>query len=122
MYVAVKGGEKAIAAAHRLQAERGRGDPAVPEVTLAQIAEQLGLAVDRVMTEGALYDRELAALAIKQAQGRSGRGGVSAARLSHDIAAVSGVAAARHGGDDDRAAHLGDAQGFARRTGARRDV
>jgi alpha-D-ribose 1-methylphosphonate 5-triphosphate synthase subunit PhnI len=36
---------------------------------VAQIAEQLGLAVDRVMSEGSVYDRELAALAIKQAQG-----------------------------------------------------
>jgi alpha-D-ribose 1-methylphosphonate 5-triphosphate synthase subunit PhnI len=36
---------------------------------LAQIAEQLTLAVDRVMNEGSLYDRELAALAVKQARG-----------------------------------------------------
>src|SRR5262249_4542109 len=69
MYVAVKGGERAIADAHRLLAAERRGDPAVPELTLGQIAEQLGLAVDRVMTEGSLYDRELAALAIKQARG-----------------------------------------------------
>ena len=69
MYVAVKGGEKAISAAHRLLAEARRGDPAVPELTLAQIDEQLALAVDRVMTEGSVYDRELAALAIKQARG-----------------------------------------------------
>ncbi|HXC29672.1 MAG TPA: carbon-phosphorus lyase complex subunit PhnI [Stellaceae bacterium] len=69
MYVAVKGGEKAISAAHRLLAEARRGDPAVAEVTLAQIDEQLALAVDRVMTEGSVYDRELAALAIKQARG-----------------------------------------------------
>jgi alpha-D-ribose 1-methylphosphonate 5-triphosphate synthase subunit PhnI len=69
MYVAVKGGENAIAAAHRLLAEARRGDPAVPELTLAQIDRQLGLAVDRVMSEGSLYDRELAALAIKQARG-----------------------------------------------------
>ena len=69
MYVAVKGGERAIDAAHRLLAEERRGDPAVPELTLAQIDEQLALAVDRVMTEGSLYDRELAALAIKQARG-----------------------------------------------------
>jgi alpha-D-ribose 1-methylphosphonate 5-triphosphate synthase subunit PhnI len=41
----------------------------VPEVSVAQISNQLGLAVDRVMTEGSLYDRELAALAIKQARG-----------------------------------------------------
>lgn len=69
MYVAAKGGEKAIAAAHRLLAEARRGDPAVPEISLEQIAEQLSLAVDRVMAEGSLHDRELAALAIKQARG-----------------------------------------------------
>jgi alpha-D-ribose 1-methylphosphonate 5-triphosphate synthase subunit PhnI len=69
MYVAVKGGEKAIEAAHRLLAEARRGDESVPELTLAQIDEQLALAVDRVMTEGSVYDRELAALAIKQARG-----------------------------------------------------
>ncbi len=69
MYVAVKGGEQAIDNAHALLADQRRGDRSVPELTLAQIAEQLGCAVDRVMCEGALYDRELAALAIKQAQG-----------------------------------------------------
>ena len=69
MYVAVKGGEKAIDNAHRLMAEGRRGDPATPELSVGQVAEQLGLAVDRVMTEGSLYDRDLAALAIKQAQG-----------------------------------------------------
>lgn len=69
MYVAVKGGEAAIANAHRLLAATRRGDPAVPELAVAQIDQQLSLAVDRVMTEGSLYDRELAALAIKQAHG-----------------------------------------------------
>jgi alpha-D-ribose 1-methylphosphonate 5-triphosphate synthase subunit PhnI len=69
MYVAVKGGERAIASAHRLLAEERRGDPSVPVLTLDQIDQQLSLAVDRVMTEGSLYDRELAALAIKQARG-----------------------------------------------------
>jgi alpha-D-ribose 1-methylphosphonate 5-triphosphate synthase subunit PhnI len=69
VYVAVKGGERAIAAAHRLLAEERRGDRAVPALSLAQIEGQLGLAVDRVMSEGSLYDRELAALAIKQARG-----------------------------------------------------
>lgn len=69
MYVAVKGGEAAIANAHRLLASRRRGDPSVPALTLAQIAGQLSLAVDRVMGEGSLYDPELAALAIKQARG-----------------------------------------------------
>jgi alpha-D-ribose 1-methylphosphonate 5-triphosphate synthase subunit PhnI len=69
MYVAVKGGERAIDNAHQLLAAARRGDPAVPELTLAQISEQLALAVDRVMAEGSLYDRELAALAVKQARG-----------------------------------------------------
>lgn len=69
MYVAVKGGEKAIDNAHRLLAEERRGNPAIPELTVEQIEEQLTLAVDRVMSEGSLYDRTLAALAIKQARG-----------------------------------------------------
>jgi alpha-D-ribose 1-methylphosphonate 5-triphosphate synthase subunit PhnI len=69
MYVAVKGGERAIENAHALLAHARRGDRSVPELSLAQISEQLKLAVDRVMAEGSLYDRELAALAIKQARG-----------------------------------------------------
>ena len=69
MYVAVKGGERAIENAHALLAAARRGDPAVPELGLDQISEQLALAVDRVMSEGSLYDRALAALAIKQARG-----------------------------------------------------
>lgn len=69
MYVAVKGGERAIANAHRLLDRARRGDRQVPELGLAQIDEQLSLAVDRVMSEGSLYDRGLAALAIKQARG-----------------------------------------------------
>ncbi|MBX9932490.1 MAG: carbon-phosphorus lyase complex subunit PhnI [Methylobacterium sp.] len=69
MYVAVKGGEAAIDNAHRLLAQARRGDPAVPELDVAQIREQMGLLVDRVMTEGSLYDPDLAALALKQARG-----------------------------------------------------
>ncbi len=69
MYVAVKGGEKAIDNAHALLAEERRGDAGVPELTLDQIKQQMSLAVDRVMGEGSLYDPDLAALAIKQAQG-----------------------------------------------------
>jgi alpha-D-ribose 1-methylphosphonate 5-triphosphate synthase subunit PhnI len=69
MYVAVKGGERAIENAHRLLAEKRRGDPDVPVLSLEQITEQLSFAVDRVMNEGSVYDRELAALAVKQAQG-----------------------------------------------------
>ncbi|MBZ9816967.1 carbon-phosphorus lyase complex subunit PhnI [Mesorhizobium sp. CA7] len=69
MYVAVKGGEAAIANAHRLLADRRRGDRSVPALRLDQIVEQLALGVDRVMSEGSLYDRELAALAVTQARG-----------------------------------------------------
>ena len=46
-----------------------RGDPSVPNVSLNQITEQLTLGVDRVMSEGSLYDKDLAALAIKQSRG-----------------------------------------------------
>lgn len=69
MYVAVKGGERAIDNAHAWLAEERRGDPAVAELSVAQIREQLALAVNRVMAEGSLYDPDLAALAIKQARG-----------------------------------------------------
>ncbi len=69
MYVAVKGGEAAIANAHRLLADRRRGDRALPAIGIDQIVAQLGLAVDRVMAEASLYDRALAALAIRQARG-----------------------------------------------------
>lgn len=69
MYVAVKGGERAIANAHQLLASQRRGDPEQAELAVGQIQEQLRLAVDRVMAEASLYDPELAALAIKQASG-----------------------------------------------------
>jgi alpha-D-ribose 1-methylphosphonate 5-triphosphate synthase subunit PhnI len=68
-YVTVKGGEQAIDNAHAWLAEERRGDQSAPDLTLEQIAGQLGRAVDRAMGEGSLYDRELAALAVKQAQG-----------------------------------------------------
>ena len=69
MYVAVKGGEKAIVAAHALQEHKRRGDGRLAEISVEQITQQLNLAVDRVMTEGGIADRELAALALKQASG-----------------------------------------------------
>ncbi|MGD1940104.1 MAG: carbon-phosphorus lyase complex subunit PhnI [Leptolyngbyaceae cyanobacterium] len=68
-YVAVKGGEQAIRNAEALLAARRRGNPAVPELSLEQIKQQLQLAVNRVMAEGSLYDPDLAALAIKQSWG-----------------------------------------------------
>ncbi len=69
MYVAVKGGERAIENAHAWLAEERRGDPSIDELSVAQIREQLSLAVNRVMAEGSLFDPDLAALAIKQARG-----------------------------------------------------
>src|ERR1035437_3190776 len=69
MYVAVKGGEKAIEQSYQAVARVRRGDVTVPELSVAQIREQMPLAVARVMSEGSLYDRDLAALAIKQAIG-----------------------------------------------------
>ena len=69
MYVAVKGGERAIQNAHAWLAEERRGDKTIAELNIAQIREQLSLAVNRVMAEGSLHDPDLAALAIKQARG-----------------------------------------------------
>jgi len=69
MYIAVKGGEAAIDASRSLLAAARRGDETLPEMSVAQIQSQLGLLTARVMAEGSLYDPELAALAIKQAQG-----------------------------------------------------
>jgi alpha-D-ribose 1-methylphosphonate 5-triphosphate synthase subunit PhnI len=69
MYVAVKGGERAIANAHALLAKQGRGDARLPRIEQAAVAAQLGVLVSRVMTEGSLYDPELAARAVLQAQG-----------------------------------------------------
>ncbi|MGO4305218.1 carbon-phosphorus lyase complex subunit PhnI [Cupriavidus sp. RAF12] len=69
MYVAVKGGERAILNSYQMLDTYRRGDTSVPELALAQIREQMPLAVSRVMAEGSLYDPHLAALALKQAAG-----------------------------------------------------
>ncbi len=69
MYVAVKGGEQAILSSYQLLDRQRRGDQTVPELSIAQIRQQMKLAVDRVMTEGSVFDPELAALAIKQSCG-----------------------------------------------------
>ncbi len=69
MYVAVKGGERAIDNAHAWLAEERRGDTSIAELSIDQIREQMSLAVNRVMAEGSLYDPDLAALAIKQSRG-----------------------------------------------------
>jgi alpha-D-ribose 1-methylphosphonate 5-triphosphate synthase subunit PhnI len=67
-YVAFRGGEAAIAASIAALEElrtAGGGEPLAVE----GIQHQLRLLVDRVMSEGGLYDPRLAALAIKQAYG-----------------------------------------------------
>ena len=69
MYVAVKGGEKAVEQSRRLLAKNRRGPESIPQISTGQINHQLGLAVDRVMAEGSLYDTAAAAAAIRQAQG-----------------------------------------------------
>lgn len=67
-YVAIRGGESAIAAAARLldvlRAQAG-GDP----IGVDTIRQQLGRLVDRVCGEGGCWNPQLAALAIKQASG-----------------------------------------------------
>jgi alpha-D-ribose 1-methylphosphonate 5-triphosphate synthase subunit PhnI len=69
MYVAVKGGERAIENAHQLLADYCRGDESFPELDVTQLAQQLPFAISRIMAEGSLYEPTLAALALKQAGG-----------------------------------------------------
>ncbi len=69
-YVAIRGGEKAIRqAAATLELLRSRGDDG--PIGLTQIEHQLWALHSRVLSEGSLYDAELAALAIKQTAGDS---------------------------------------------------
>lgn len=122
MYVAVKGGERAIENAHRLLADKRRGDQNVPEVTLDQISEQLGLAVDRVMSEGSLYDRELAALAIKQARGDLIEAIFPGSRLPRHLAPFRCERAGGHRCDAGAAASVLDLQGHSGRPDPRADL
>ncbi len=69
MYVAVKGGEKAVTQSRRLVAKMRRGPRTIPSIRTDQIENQMSLGVDRVMAEGSLYDKTAAATALKQAQG-----------------------------------------------------
>ncbi|SDU25944.1 carbon-phosphorus lyase complex subunit PhnI [Desulfobacula phenolica] len=69
MYVAVKGGEKAVKQSRKMIAKKRRGPDSIPQITTDQIENQMGLAVDRVMAEGSLYDKKAAATALRQAQG-----------------------------------------------------
>jgi alpha-D-ribose 1-methylphosphonate 5-triphosphate synthase subunit PhnI len=69
MYVASKGGETAIANAHRLLDQRRQPRQGSAAITVEQVIDQQWLGISRVMTEGSVYDPELAALAIIQAHG-----------------------------------------------------
>ena len=69
MYVAVKGGERAIENAHQQLADYCRGDASLPELGVSQLAEQMPFAISRIMAEGSLYEPMLAALALKQSGG-----------------------------------------------------
>lgn len=67
-YVAAKGGTQAVLNADQLIEYfrlKGGSEP----ITVKQIQDQMRLAVDRAMSEGALYAPELAALALKQSEG-----------------------------------------------------
>ena len=92
MYVAVKGGERAIDNAHAWLAEARRGNPGVPELSVAQIREQMTLAVDRVMAEGSLYDPDLAALAIEAANTQGTRRCFSVAAAGDSDPSIGGAA------------------------------
>ena len=69
MYVAVKGGEKAIKSSIDLLEQKRKHISANQDIQISQLIEQLSFAVDRVLSEGSLYDKNLSALSIKQAQG-----------------------------------------------------
>ena len=67
-YVATKGGTQAVLNAEKLVEffrVKGESEP----ISVQQIQDQMRLAVDRAMSEGALYAPSLAALALKQSEG-----------------------------------------------------
>jgi alpha-D-ribose 1-methylphosphonate 5-triphosphate synthase subunit PhnI len=69
-YVAIRGGEEAIAGSARIMdalRAMGAGDP----IELDQITRQMPLLHSRVLSEGGLYHPRLAALALKQSLGDS---------------------------------------------------
>lgn len=68
MYTTLKASREAIDNAHRWQSAR-QGETTAAPLTPAQIGEHMHHATERVMAEGALYDPELAALALRQARG-----------------------------------------------------
>ncbi|ANY10552.1 carbon-phosphorus lyase complex subunit PhnI [Pseudonocardia sp. HH130630-07] len=69
MYVAVKGGERAIANAHALLAKVARKAEDGTALDQHAVRRQLPVLLARVMSEGSLHDPDIAAHAIVQAQG-----------------------------------------------------
>lgn len=67
-YTAMKGGLDAIKSAERLVVERGL-DSEGRTIETARVASGMSLGVDRVMSEGGLYDPSAAAVALVQAEG-----------------------------------------------------
>jgi alpha-D-ribose 1-methylphosphonate 5-triphosphate synthase subunit PhnI len=67
-YAGARGGMQAILAAEDL-VRRARDHAPVPWATTEQITGRFRFAVDRVMGEGALYDEDVAAAALRQAEG-----------------------------------------------------
>ncbi|HBE81018.1 MAG TPA: carbon-phosphorus lyase, partial [Firmicutes bacterium] len=67
-YVAVKGGTVAVENAEKL-AKYFRLKGRSPVLKVEQIRDQLRFMVDRAMSEGSIYAPDLAAIAVKQAEG-----------------------------------------------------
>ena len=101
MYVAVKGGETAIDNAHRLLAVERRGDPAIAELSVAQIREQLTLAVDRVMTELNAENMKNVASAPTRTPAAAAHESSGVAARGAPQAAAAGEGAVDVGDDDD---------------------
>jgi len=67
-YIGVKGGRDAILNAEKL-VEYYRSKGGSTPLEIKQIIDQMRLSVDRVMSEGSLYDEAVSAIALKQAEG-----------------------------------------------------
>ena len=93
-----------------------------PTSRLRRSTEQLSLAVDRVMTEGSLYDRELASLAIKQARGDLVEAIFLLRAYRTTLPRFGAIASDRHSSGARPAPHFGDVQGRAGRPGAGANV
>ena len=70
-YVAVSGGEEAIATSIQLLDYYRSGTE--KDLELEAIAEKFSLLVDKVMSESGLYAKQYAALALKQCEGSAGK-------------------------------------------------